>query len=369
MKKRTALISAGTAFIILIVLLFLIQPSKTVKMGFIADLTGRQSQLGISVRNGFLMAVNELNSAGGLKGREIIPIIKNNENNIETCLTKTGELIEEKVNVIIGPLTSAMVIPVLEGAGDTLIISPTVSTDKVTGIDDMFFRIIPAASMQGGALAEAVLENNEKNIVIVIDERNSEYTGAFADGLIKRIEAMSDILFNVIPFNDKSQFSHITESIYAMAPDALVFASSGVDTAGIIQQLAKKGILPHLYSSYWGKASNVHEYGGNTVEGMILIAGYENREISEREKDFQERYGALYEIKANFAARYSYEAVMLYAEAVEKGNSFNKDVVKSEILEMDRFQGITDSYSLDDFGDVIRDQTLFIIHNNQYEYY
>ena len=367
MKKVTVLISAAVIMIIISIIIFL--PSKTIKMGFIADLTGRQSQLGISVRNGFLMAVNELNASGGLEGREIIPIIKNNENNIETCLVKTKEMVEEKVDVIIGPLTSAMVMPVLNGAENTIVISPTVSTDAVTGIDDMFFRIIPTASKQGKALAEAVLENKAQSITLIVDERNSGYTDAFAVGFINQIESASSIHLELLTFNDKTQFLQLTEIIYETSPDSLVFVSSGVDTAGIIQQYAKKGPLPQLYSSYWGKASNVHEYGGNTVEGMILIAGYENREEPGNEKDFQERYGALYEVKANFAARYSYEAVMLYAEAVKKGKSTNSDDVKSEILNIDQFQGITDSYSLDEFGDVIREQTLFIIKNNKYEYY
>mgnify|MGYP000179479618 CR=1 FL=1 len=49
-----------------------------------------------------------------------------------------------------------------------------------------------------------------------------------------------------------------------MAPEALVFVSSGVDTAGIIQQYAKKGQLPQLYSSYWGKASNEENVHGTS---------------------------------------------------------------------------------------------------------
>ena len=370
MKKRLLIsISIVSVLVLTTISLFYFIPSKTITMGFIADLTGRQSQLGISVRNGFLMAVNELNESGGINGKTITPIIKNNENDLDICLTRTIEMVEEEVDVIIGPLTSAMVIPVLKGSGDTLVISPTVSTDRVTAIDDMFFRVIPAASMQGRKMADVVIANKEENIVIILDERNIEYSGAFTKGFIDIYTDNTGLDPTVISFNDKAQFSPIIDQLININPDAILFISSGVDSAGIIQQYAKITELPQLYSSYWGKASNIHEYGGKIVEGMIIVTGYENEVKSKRELDFTEKYKDLYEINPNFAAQFSYETVMLYAQAVLNGNSTNPEKVKTEILNLDQFEGITDSYRLDDFGDVIREQTLFIIRNNLYEFY
>ncbi|MBI9096990.1 MAG: ABC transporter substrate-binding protein [Spirochaetaceae bacterium] len=369
MKKVTLFLSAILIISALFISIIYFRTPKAVKMGFIADLTGRQSQLGISVRNGFLMAIDEINADGGINGREIIPILKNNENDLEVCLRETKKLIDEEADVIIGPLTSAMVVPVLEASGDTPVISPTVSTDRVTGIDDMFFRVIPAASMQGKALAEAVIKNNEQKVVIILDERNIEYTGAFADGFKEKYEGATGIKLQIISFSDKSQLIGISHSLIEINPDALVFVSSGVDAAGIIQQYAKIADLPQLYSSYWGKASNVHEYGGSTVENMILIAGFENPIKKEKEIEFQENYRARYKIDANFAAQYSYETVLLYATAAQNGKSTNPQTVKSEILKLEFFEGITDNYSLNEYGDVIREQTLFIIRNNEYDYY
>lgn len=368
-KEKIVLLFSFSAVIIMLLSILIFLPRKTVKMGFIADLTGRQSQLGISVRNGFLMAVNELNAEGGIKGREIVTLIKNNENDPDICILRTEEMVEEGADVIIGPLTSSMISPVLKASGTTPVISPTVSTDSVTGRDDMFFRVIPTASVQGKTLARTVIDNGEQNILIIIDERNIEYTRAFAEGFSLEFEKETDNKPEIISFTDKSQFQDISQTFYEKSPDALVFVTSGIDGAAIIHQYAKIAPLPALYSSYWGKASKIHEYGGNSIDGMILIGGFENREPTERELEFDRKYRELYEIQSNFPARYSYEAVMLYAAAAEKGKSFDRTSIKTELLNLEKFEGITDSYSLDNFGDVIRSQTLFIIRNNQYEYY
>jgi len=370
MKKPAILILSIISIAVVITILFIsFRPRRDIKIGFIADLSGRQSQLGIAVRNSFLMAIDELNASGGINRHKITALIEDNENNRDISFEKTKKLVSENVDVIIGPMTSAMAGPVIKAAENTVIISPTVSTDAVTGIDDMFFRVIPAASMQGKKLADIVIKNNEKNIIVVLDSRNIEYSGAFSKGFLKKFEAVDGNTSIVIEFNDKSQFPEIAQKIKEINPVALIFISSGINAAGIIQQYAKIAPLPHLYSSYWGKASNVHEFGGRTVEGMILVAGFENEIETERERDFHKKYFDIYQTVPNFAARYSYESVMLYAAAAGNAKSLKPLDIKKELLQLESFEGITDSYKMDPYGDVIRDQTLFIIKDNQYEFY
>lgn len=342
---------------------------KPVKMGFIADLTGRQSSLGITVRNGFQMAVDELNRSGGIRGREIEISIKTTQNDKEVCREQIRELLSEDVDVVIGPMNSSMAGTILEETGETLVISPTVSTDQLTGIDDMFFRVISTASNQGERLAESLLDRKENKAIIVIDEKNIEYTQPFSDGFRKIFTSVSGNTLEQLSFTDKGEFQAIVDKIIASSPEAVVFASSGIDTAGLIQQLSKSSELPSLYSSYWGKASNVNEYGGRTVEGMVLVAGFANENKTERELEFEENYFQRYQSNPTFASQYAYECVMLYAEAVETAKSLDPAKVKEALLGLESFEGITDSYELDDFGDVLRKQSLFIIRNNEYEFY
>lgn len=360
----------GKFFIIftLIVLLAACE-KKPVKIGFIADLTGRQSALGVSIRNGFQMAVEELNADGGILKREIQITVKSTNNNKVIAADKVSELLEEEVDVIIGPMNSAMSQPVVDGSEGKLIISPTVSTDHLTGIDDMFFRIIPTASDQGRKLAESVLAYEGSKAIIIIDENNKEYSEPFGLSFIDIYESSGEKQAEIIRYKSKDQFIQIADQVAEINPASLVFVSSGIDTASLIQQVAKRITLPKLYSSYWGKASNVIQFGGRAVEGMILVGAYAPIEKSEREKQFESDYYDRYQSVPTFAAQYGYECLMLYAAAAEKARSLDDQKVKEALLQLESFEGITDSFSLNENGDVLREQSLFIIENGEYVIY
>ncbi len=354
-----------------ILLFFSCSISKPIRIGFITDLSSRNSQLGIHARNGVRMAVNEINDKGGIKGQQIELFIEDNKGDIDECYKSVLKLVDKEVNIIIGPLASSMADSVIMATDEkkTLIISPTVSTDELTGIDDNFLRIIVPASMQGLYLADTVVSRNDKSIVLVLDQRNIEYTRAFAEGVKKRINSSSSKIVSEILFKDKGEFQNIVREIGQLSPDAIIFAASGIDTAGIVQQYAKIYSVPQLYGSMWAKITKVNEYGGKTVEGMILIDSYINKIPTDREIDFNQLFEERYSMKANLAARYTYESVYLFARAVNMASSLKSEDIKTEILKMNPIHGVTDDYQLDQYGDADRKQSLFIIRNNSYIIY
>lgn len=342
--------------------------SKPIRIGFITDLSSRNSQLGIQARNGLQMAINEINEQGGIKGRKLELFIEDNKGDVDECYEASLRLAEKEVSIIIGPLASSMADSVIMATDEkkNLIISPTVSTDRLTGIDDNFLRIIPPASMHGSYLADTVISRNEKSIVLVLDQRNIEYTGAFVNGIKDRLVSSSSKIVGEILFKDKIEFMDIVKKIQLLSPDAIIFAASGIDTAGIVQQYAKNYPVPQLYGSMWTKITKVNEYGGKTVEGMILIDSYSNRIPTENENNFNQKFKELYSKEASLAARYTYESIYLFTSAAKEAISLKSEDIKTEILKMKLIHGIADNYQLDQYGDVDRKQSLFIIKNNLY---
>lgn len=344
------------------------KPAESIKIGFIADLSGRQSQLGIETRNAFLLAVQKLNDEGGLDNRHIVTYVKDNQFDPEVCFERTVELVEADVDVIIGPLTSVMAKPVLAAAKDILVISPTVSTDQLTDLDDMFFRVIPSAKMQGVTLAEEIIRQKKERIAIIVDEANHDYTQSVLNGILMAI-ANEDINPIISPFYDRSEFSGMVLDLIDKDPDALVIISSSSNAATFIQQYAKRKEVPQLFGSSWVKSNTILENGGRIVEGMIIVGGYENKIPSEKELVFQKEYKNMFDVFPNYSSKYVYESVLLYAEAVKSAKTTDQEKIKSELLSFQEFQGISDSYRFNEFGDVIRSQSLFVIRNNYFYVY
>ena len=153
---------------------------KTIKIGFVGSLTGRVSDLGIAGRNGVMLAVNEANKKGGINGKKIILIIKDDKNDEETALRVDQELISEKVVAIIGHMTSSMAIKTvpLMNEKKMLMISPTVSTNELTGIDDYFIRGLETSIRADAEKhAEYIINNTDlRKIACIYDESNKAYS-------------------------------------------------------------------------------------------------------------------------------------------------------------------------------------------------
>ncbi|MBW1797231.1 MAG: ABC transporter substrate-binding protein, partial [Deltaproteobacteria bacterium] len=81
---------------------------KPVKVGFVGGLTGRLSYLGTAGRNGVILAVEEINEAGGINGRPVELITRDDGHDPKVAVKVDRELIGEGVVAIIGHMTSSM---------------------------------------------------------------------------------------------------------------------------------------------------------------------------------------------------------------------------------------------------------------------
>ncbi|MDF1569793.1 MAG: ABC transporter substrate-binding protein, partial [Spirochaetaceae bacterium] len=163
---------------------------EPIVLGFVGTLSGRYSQLGVSSRDGMVLAVDDINRNGGVDGRPVEVLIRNDEGDTELCARQILELKKLGVAAIIGPLTSNMEPAIREGlAHGAFIVSPTVSTDKLTGLDDLFFRSISATGAQGQTAAGLMRQDGILSVQILYDSSNAQYTeevmssfsSAFAD--------------------------------------------------------------------------------------------------------------------------------------------------------------------------------------------
>jgi len=109
---------------------------EPIRVGFVAELTGRQADLGVQERNAAELAVDKINAAGGVAGRPIELVVRDDRGTSEGAQAADRELIAARVVAIIGHATSGQTIaalPVAEQAGMVLI-SPSSSTPKLSGL-------------------------------------------------------------------------------------------------------------------------------------------------------------------------------------------------------------------------------------------
>lgn len=121
--------SAYMVFLPLVLSIFVLacQRNEPVKIGFTAALSGRFSDSEVKARNGVRVAADQLNENGGILGRKVEIIVKDNKNDTSLNKQVISELIDEGVIAIIGPLRSNMAQSTLSAIDEKniLLISPT----------------------------------------------------------------------------------------------------------------------------------------------------------------------------------------------------------------------------------------------------
>lgn len=372
MTKRKIISIFLISFIIIlssIILSKYLKSFKTIKIGLTTDLSGKNSELGISARNALDLGIKEINADGGLNGTLLELLVEDNEGSTELCILKTDSLVKSGVDVIISPIISGMASSVIKGVADNniLVIGPTVSSDDLIHLDDNFFSLSAPASLQGIYIAKVSEKNLDKKVVVIIDEKNRAYSYGAYNGFQENLD--KSIQIEKIIFKEELDLIYIVSKLKDINPDGIFFLANGIDSANIIQLLAKESTLPNLYGGSWVKVSEINKFGGRRVEGMILVDNYFNNEVRKEEEIFKEKFKKIYGMDVNTVSTYFYDAINLYSLAVKKSKSIQTDDVKKSILSFKDVIGVRENYHLNEFGDGIRNMSLYIIKDNEFVLY
>jgi len=379
MEKKQKYLSAKCPFYRLAVFIFSIlisaaigceKKENPIKVGFVGGLTGRLSDLGTAGRNGVILAVEDINSRGGINGRSVELITKDDKQDPEEALRVDRELIDEGVVAIIGHMTSAMSMAVLPfmNKEKVLMISPTTSTNKVTGIDDYFIRMMPPNKSETDHLARHAFKiMGLKTMAAIYDLSNRDYTEGYLNNFRDEFEGLGGKVIHVETFTSGKDvdFVKLAYLLLKPDPDGVLIVTGGLDAAMISQRVRMTGLKSPIFSCGWAMTADLIHDGGPSVEGVVFsqLLNRESRQKTylEFRKRFEERFGEA----PNFAAAHGYEAALALFKALSK--SLDMEKLKDTILQQHTFEGVQGSFEVDKYGDPQRKRFLITVENGQFK--
>lgn len=358
-------------FIISILLLSACRSKEGIKIGFVGGLTGNSSEIGVDGRNAVELAVDEVNKAGGIKGQQIELIIKDDKNDPKVALTVDKELIKNDVKIIIGHMTSGMTkltIPLINEE-NVLMMSPTISLDSLTGIEDNFLRIIPSNNSQGDFLANTAFhKNNSKKIAIIYDQRNK----AFAEGVIfafkQKIEFYGGkiVIIEIFDNGNNVNYSRITKKIKDSDAEGILVIASSVDAAMFCQHFAKENINLPVLMPMWSMTNDLIKQGGPAVEGVYLVSYVDEDSMTLEYSQFRKKYYEKYQSEPSFASLLSYEATKILFDSMNEVKELTTEAIKENILGKRNFKGLQNEIVIDQYGDTLRGKYLYQVRNGAF---
>ncbi|MDP7069049.1 MAG: ABC transporter substrate-binding protein, partial [Candidatus Peribacteraceae bacterium] len=162
--------------------------SGPIKLGYIGPLTGEAASYGKDTLNGALLAINEINEAGGVNGRMIELIAEDGRCTGTDAASAAQKLVNvDKVIAIIGGQCSGETLaaaPIAESA-QVVMISPISSSPDVTAAGDFIFRDYPSDALKTKAMAGYFEKEGIKKIAAITE--NTDFAVAFRDALKENI--------------------------------------------------------------------------------------------------------------------------------------------------------------------------------------
>ncbi|MCE5287549.1 MAG: ABC transporter substrate-binding protein [Pelosinus sp.] len=343
---------------------------RPIAIGFAAKLSGKQAELGVQERNGVQLAIEELNAAGGIAGRPITLIIRDDLGTPSGAKNVDRELIAAGVSAIIGHATSEETIAGLEVTepAQIVLLGPTISSPDFTGKYKYFFRIHPSFTNSAEGFAKHIFSDRKLDkMAIIYDSDNAAYTKTYQNTFAQKYQSLGGSVVGTASFSaaTTADFTPLIENLRKSNADGLLIIAADIDTALIAQHSRLLNWQVPLFSSGWAETASLIYNGGQAVSGMEIEEFYRLGSQSPKFLDFFKRYQDRFGKPPSFGASFGYESMMVLAAALQK-NDGKKEGLRQALLATKNFHGLIDNFSFNQNGDVERPSYLNVIQDGKF---
>ncbi len=339
-----------------------------IKIGYIGALSARSSDISQESRNAIQLAIAELNADGGINGRQLELIIKDNKGDGDIAGNNVRELAKEQVEAIIGPNLSSIAGGMLAAINETNVvtISPTVSSLFFAGKDDHFFRMNSTTRQNAGAYADYYFGAGGRRVAAAFDAQNKLFTESWLKEFRAAFEKLGGTLVATNSFDAKHSeaYADVVKPLLAAEPDAVLLVANGVDTAQLAQQIRKTGSNVELMAAEWAASEQLIELGGKAIEGIVILQTYDRYSKEPHYIRFRDAYEARFKKSPGYASLAAYDASTILFSALKKRQE--GEALKDVLLKLEPQKGLQQQLIFDEFGDSVRKKFFVSVKNGDY---
>ena len=337
------------------------------RVGFIGGLSGRVADLGIGGRNGTQLGVDDLNAQGGVDGRRVELLTRDDEQKADLARQRLTELVDAGVAFVVGPMTSAMAVALAPLANERgiALISPTSTTHELSGKPDAFFRVVPDAPTGALQQVDELLARGGRRLATVADLNNHAFSDSWVQSAARRFVAQGGSLAAALQFRSAPglSYSALAEQVAASRADVIIIAASASDTALLSQHIRHLEPRAALATSPWAGTEQFPEMGGRALEGMLVAQYFDRDSQAGRYLDFVQRYTRRFGEAPGYPAVNGYDALMLGIEGVRRRGD---GTLVASLARSRSHDGLQRRIDLDPNGDSRSPMYLNEVHDGRY---
>jgi branched-chain amino acid transport system substrate-binding protein len=337
---------------------------ESIKVGLVLPLTGPVATFGESARDGALLAFEEINAAGGVKGRQLEVLLVDDHNDPVATTAAATRLVETgKVTAILGSVSTACSEPLAawcEEAGVPMI-APSSTNPFVTVARDgvrrgFVFRACFTDSFQGAVAARFARRRMNAASAAVLYGGDDEYSAGLAGIFAAAFEALGGQVVGSEPYDRSSvDLAPAIERLRAARPDVLFLPDYYTRVGGIAREAWQLGLRAELLGGDGWDSPEMLELAGDAIRGGYFTSHFAPDDPRPEVHDWVVRFQARYGRVPDALAALGYDAVRLLGSAFERAETLDRAGVRDALAATAGFVGVTGVISLDERGNPVKD--------------
>jgi branched-chain amino acid transport system substrate-binding protein len=330
--------------------------SGPIRIGLAGSLS---DPVGVPMKQAAELAVAEINAQGGINGRPLELIQRDDYADPDSAVFVATDLYEAGVSAVIGHLFSGMTLaaaPVYNGGPDPVAaISPSSSSPDISTAGDYTFRICPSDLAHGAALARWVRDTLglERGAVLYL---NDQYGRGVRQMFVRDFTRRGGVLESIDPYlgSTPQVGPYLDRLVKIGGTGFLVVAGNTSEAEEILRQARGRGLTMPVLG---GDGLEGIEAAGALADGVYLSAAYLPTISTPANKAFLKAYRKKFPSAGlpNQPAAATYDAVYLLRDVIARAGT-KRDAVRRDLARVGAgqppFRGVTGTVAFDAKGDV-----------------
>ncbi|XAH23166.1 ABC transporter substrate-binding protein [Xylophilus sp. GW821-FHT01B05] len=344
--KATALaaaLAAGAAF------------AQDIKIGYNADQSASGvAELGIAGRWGFEAAIEDINKAGGIMGRKVVGVVRDDLGTPPKSIQNMTELIDnEKVSAVVGPANSGnalawlhipqqkkipVVVPIATGT--------EITTRYAKEAQNYLFRVSMVDREQVALLGAYAAKSSKGQKIAILADSTGYGQGGIKDATdILALHGIKPVAVEKYGPKDTDITSQLAK-IKAAGADTVIVYGIADGTAQVLRSMEKINYMPTTLGTWGNLSSLLPKMAGTKLAEHLILAASTTEDTNAKTKALGERVRKNFPTLTTFpCAAQSYDSVMLIAAAMKLANSTDGEKVAAALENVTGVEGVIKTYN------------------------
>jgi branched-chain amino acid transport system substrate-binding protein len=344
----------------------------TIRVGEFASLTGSEAAFGQSSHKGTLLAIDQINDAGGVLGKKLELIYEDDLSKQGESATIVKKLISrDKVVAILGEVASGRSLEAARICQDNKIpqISPSSTNPKVTETGDYIFRVCFTDPFQGKLLAEFGLKTLKAKRVAMLTDLASAYSVGLADYFRQPFVAEGGTIVAEQKYNshDKDFKAQLT-AIKAANPDAIFVPGYYTEAGLIVLQARQLGIEVPIFGGDGWEAQELVQIAGDSLKNTFYSTHFSPLKETPEVQSFVKAYQAKFKGETPDAmAALGYDSALVLADAIKRAGTIEPAKLRDALATTD-IKGATGETKIDSHRDAPKAAVIITVENGKFKF-